>query len=181
MERKGRAVTLLPGFEVIEEPTDVGEEQIADLRLLMERGLDLGERVFQVPMLVGKGKRGADLLEARGVLPLAQEPIGFQGRRKRKTPRIETCRRRPGQKSGPGALIGRETVARKVPAPRGLEQVGRKPLNVTALGARLLYFPQARRHFTQLDLFCNNRSYCASCYQPKGGVGGRFCFAHPSG
>jgi hypothetical protein len=30
MERKGRAVTLLPGFEVIEEPTDVGEEQIEE-------------------------------------------------------------------------------------------------------------------------------------------------------
>jgi hypothetical protein len=30
-------------------------------------------------MLVGKGKRGADLFEARGVLRLAQEPIGLQG------------------------------------------------------------------------------------------------------
>jgi hypothetical protein len=29
-------------------------------------------------MLVGKGKRGADLLKARRVLPLAQKPIRFQ-------------------------------------------------------------------------------------------------------
>ena len=110
-------------------------------------------------MLVGKGKRGPDLLEARGVLPLSQEPIGLQGGRKRKTPRIETRSRRPGKKPCPGPLIGREAVSRKVPAPRGLEEVGRKPLNVTPLEPRSSYFPQARRHFTQSELFCNNRSY----------------------
>ena len=106
----------------------------------MERGLDFRERVFQVPMLVGKGKRGADLFEARRVLPLPQEPIGLQGGRKRKTPRIETRSRRPGEKPCPGPLIGREAVGRKVPAPRGLEQVGRKPLNVTPLGAVFFIF-----------------------------------------
>ena len=57
----------------------------------MERGLDFRERILEVPMLVFKGKRGTDLLEACGVLPLAQEPIGIQGGRKRKTPRIEAA------------------------------------------------------------------------------------------
>jgi hypothetical protein len=34
-------------------------------------------------------------------------------------------------------LICRQAVSRKVPAPRGLKQVGRKPLNVTPMGAVL--------------------------------------------
>jgi hypothetical protein len=63
VESEGRAVALLPDFEIVEEPTNVGEEQVADLGLLVERGFDLGERVFQVPVLVGKRKRGPDLLE----------------------------------------------------------------------------------------------------------------------
>ena len=91
------------------------------------------------------------LLEARRVLPLAQEPIGVQGR-ERKTSRIETCCSRPGKKSCPGPLIGRKAVSRKIDRPRALPSRFQE--------ARLLYFPQARRHFTQLDLFCNNRSYC---------------------
>jgi hypothetical protein len=32
-------------------------------------------------------------------------------------------------------------------------------LNAAAKGPQLLYFPQARRHFIQLGLFCNNRGY----------------------
>jgi hypothetical protein len=51
----------------------------------------------------------------------------------RKTPGIEIRGSRPGKKSCPGPLIGCQAVSRKVPAPRGLEQVGRKPLNVTPL------------------------------------------------
>jgi len=97
MEREGRPVALLPDFEVVEQPTDVGEEEVADLGLLVERRLDLGKRILEVPMLVGKGKRRPNLLEARGVLPLAQETVGFQGDRKRKTPRIQTCSSRPGR------------------------------------------------------------------------------------
>jgi hypothetical protein len=89
VEREGRAVALLPDFEIVEEPTNVGEEQVADLGLLVDRGFDLGKGVFQIPVLVGKGKRGTDLLEAGGVLPISQEPIGLQGLRERKTPRIE--------------------------------------------------------------------------------------------
>ena len=49
-------------------------------------------------MFVGKGKRGADLFEARRVLAVSQEPIGLQGGRKRKTARIEARSRRPGEK-----------------------------------------------------------------------------------
>ena len=42
-------------LEVVEEPTDVGEKKIADLGFLVDRRLDLGERVLQIPVLVGKG------------------------------------------------------------------------------------------------------------------------------
>ena len=70
MEREGGAVALSPGLKIVEEPTDLGEEQVADLGLLVERRFDLGERVLCVPVSIGKGKRGADLFEIRGVLPL---------------------------------------------------------------------------------------------------------------
>jgi hypothetical protein len=49
-----------------------------DLGLLVEGRLDLGKWVFQVPVLVGKGKRGPDLFEARCVLPVSQVPVGLQ-------------------------------------------------------------------------------------------------------
>src|SRR4030095_7925540 len=58
----------------------------------------------------------------------------------RKTPRIETRSRRPGEEPCPGPLIGREAVTRKVPSARSLDQIGRNPLNVTALGAVFLIF-----------------------------------------
>ena len=76
MEREGRAVALLPDSQIVEEPTNVNEEQVADLGLLVERRLDLRERVLEVPVFVGKGKRGPDLFEARRVLAVSQEPIG---------------------------------------------------------------------------------------------------------
>jgi hypothetical protein len=69
VEREAGAVALLPGFQIVEEPADVREEEVADLGLLVERRLDLRKRVFQVPVLVGKRERGADLFEARRVLP----------------------------------------------------------------------------------------------------------------
>ena len=122
---------------MVEEPTDIGKEEVANLGLLMERGLDFRERMLEIPMLVGKGKRHPDLFKACGVLPLAQEPIGIQGGRDGKTPGIETRSRRPGKKPYPDALVRRETVSRKVPTPRGLEEIGRKPLNVTPVGAVL--------------------------------------------
>ena len=39
--REGGAVVLPPGLKIVEEPTDLGEEQVAYLGLLLERGLDL--------------------------------------------------------------------------------------------------------------------------------------------
>ena len=83
--------------------------RLADLRLVLERGLNLRKGVSQVPMLVGKGKRGPDLLEARRVLPLSQKPVGLQGGRERKTPWIETCGRRPCEKRPPGPLVEEKT------------------------------------------------------------------------
>jgi hypothetical protein len=99
--------SLLSGFEIVEKPTDVGEEEVADLGLLVERGLDLGKGIFQVPMLVGKGKRGPNLFEARRVLPSPRKEYAFQDGRKRKTPRMETSGIRPREERAPGALIGR--------------------------------------------------------------------------
>jgi hypothetical protein len=142
VEREGGAVALPPDFEIVEQPADVGEEKVADLRLLVERRLDFRKRVFQVPVLVGKGKRGPDLFEARRVLAVSQEPIGLQGSRKRKTARIETRGPCPGQKPCPDALVRCETVSRKIPTPRGLEEIGRKPLNVTPLEPTFLIFPK---------------------------------------
>ena len=112
MESEGRAISLLPDFEIVEQSADVGEEEIADLGFFVERGLDFRKRVFQIPVLVHKGKRGADLFEARGVLPLAQEPIGLQGRRKRKTARIETRSRKRGtvSRSGPPSAWAAKSV-----------------------------------------------------------------------
>ena len=49
VEREGRAIALLPDFEIAEEPPDVGEEEIADLGFLVERGLDLRKRVLSGP------------------------------------------------------------------------------------------------------------------------------------
>lgn len=69
MEREGGAVALLPRFKVAEEPADVGEQQIADLGLLLERGLDLRKRVLQVPVLVGKRKRAWICLRLAAFLP----------------------------------------------------------------------------------------------------------------
>jgi hypothetical protein len=91
VERSGRGVAILAELEVIEEPPDVRKKEVADLRFFVERRIDLGKRILQLPMLLGKGKRGTDLFEACHVLPLAQKPIRFQGR-ERKTPGIETCR-----------------------------------------------------------------------------------------
>jgi hypothetical protein len=71
VERERGAISLLPGFEIVEEPADVGEEEVADLGLILERRFDLGKGVFQVPMPVGKGKGGPDLFQVRCVLPVA--------------------------------------------------------------------------------------------------------------
>jgi hypothetical protein len=50
-----------------------------DLRFPVERGFDLRKAVFKSQCLQAKGKRGPDLLEASGDLPLAYKPIRLQG------------------------------------------------------------------------------------------------------
>jgi hypothetical protein len=90
----------------------------------VERGLNLRKGVFQVPMLVGKGKRGPNLLEARSVFAFSQKPVGLQGGRERKTPWIETCGRRPCEKRPPGPLVGRQTICGQVSAARSFEEIG---------------------------------------------------------
>ena len=54
MEGKSRAITLLPRFQVVEEAPDIGEEQVADLGLFLDRRIDLGKRVLEIPMPVGE-------------------------------------------------------------------------------------------------------------------------------
>jgi hypothetical protein len=127
VESEGRAISLLPGFQIIEESANVGEEEVADLGFFVEWRFDLGKRVFQVPMPVGERKRGPDLLEAGSVLPVSQEPIGLQGSRERKTPRIETHGRCPGEERPPGALISRGAVGRKLAPSRPFERSARSP------------------------------------------------------
>ena len=69
MECESGAIALLTNFEVVEQPTDIGKKQIVDLGLLLEGRLDLGKRVFQVPVLVGKGKRSTNLLRLAAFFP----------------------------------------------------------------------------------------------------------------
>src|SRR6476620_1296287 len=57
------------------------------------------------------------------------------GIRKRKAPRIEARGRRPGQKPCPGALIGRETVSRKVAAASPFEQIGEEAARIASRGS----------------------------------------------
>jgi hypothetical protein len=38
VEREGQAISLLPNFEIIKEPADVGEEEVVDLGSLKSGG-----------------------------------------------------------------------------------------------------------------------------------------------
>jgi hypothetical protein len=38
VKSEGGAVALVPDFKIVEEPTDIGEEEVADLGLIIERG-----------------------------------------------------------------------------------------------------------------------------------------------
>jgi hypothetical protein len=49
VEREAGAITLLLDFEIIEEPADIGKKEVADLRLLVERGLNLRKGGFSGP------------------------------------------------------------------------------------------------------------------------------------
>jgi hypothetical protein len=44
--RESGAVALLPAFQIAEEPSDVREQQITDLRLLVERRVYVRKRVL---------------------------------------------------------------------------------------------------------------------------------------
>jgi hypothetical protein len=46
VERKSRTIALLPGFQIVQQPPDVGDKQIADLGLPVKRRVDLGKRVL---------------------------------------------------------------------------------------------------------------------------------------
>jgi hypothetical protein len=52
----GALLAILPGFEIVEELADIGEEEVADLGLILERRLAFRKGVLQVPALAGKGK-----------------------------------------------------------------------------------------------------------------------------
>ena len=60
------------------------------------------------------------------------------GIRKRKAPRIEARGRRPGQKPCPGALIGCETVSRKVAAASPFEKIGEEAARIASRGSSFL-------------------------------------------
>jgi hypothetical protein len=77
VESEGRAISLLADFEIVKESADFGEKKVADLGFVLERWLDFRKRVFQVPMLVGKGKRGPDLFEARRVQPFPLDCLSY--------------------------------------------------------------------------------------------------------
>ena len=47
VEREGRSVSLLLHFEVVEEPADIGEEEVVDLGLLVERGSIFAKGFFK--------------------------------------------------------------------------------------------------------------------------------------
>ena len=52
VKSESRAIVLLPGFQIVQQPPDVSEEQM-NLGILAERRVNLRKGVFHVPMLVG--------------------------------------------------------------------------------------------------------------------------------
>jgi hypothetical protein len=58
-------------------------------------GLDLREGILELAVLVAKGERGPDPLEARSVLPFSQEHISLQSGGKRQTAWIQAGGRCP--------------------------------------------------------------------------------------
>ena len=47
VKRDGRAVALLAGFQIFKEPANVGKEQVANLGLILDRGIDVGKWFFK--------------------------------------------------------------------------------------------------------------------------------------
>jgi len=106
-----------------EQPAHVGEHQVMDLGLIVDRRLNLGERVFQIPMLEGEGEGGPELLDRRRSLPFREPGVGLQGGGPGELARIAVGGRRPGEEPGPGALVGEETMAGEVAAAGGFQEV----------------------------------------------------------
>ena len=101
-------------------------KQLRELLTFTPQRVDLGKR--------RKARPG--LFEAGSVLPVSQQPIGLQGSRERKTPRIETHGRCPGEERPPGALISPGAVGRKVAPSRPFEEIGEKPSRVYRVAKR---------------------------------------------
>ena len=75
-----------------------------------------------------------------------------------------------GKKSCPGALVRCETVSRKIPTPRGLEEIRRKPLDVTPLGAVFSIFHKHGGILHSWSYFAITALYCASGSRSAGKV-----------
>jgi hypothetical protein len=55
---------------------------------------------------------------------------------------VDACRRGPGEKRLPGALVGREAVNRKVSPARPFEKEGKKPTGVARRERGVYIFPK---------------------------------------
>ena len=79
VESEGRAISLLADFEIVKKSADFGEKKVADLGLVVERGLDFRKRVFQVPVVLGvlgRSPRAPKNTLTEGLQPLESlEPI----------------------------------------------------------------------------------------------------------
>jgi hypothetical protein len=65
-------------------------------------------------MLIGEGKCGANLFQARGALVFSQKLINFECLWERQAARIYVQGRDPGEERSPGLLVGHEAVRRKM-------------------------------------------------------------------
>ena len=52
-----------------EQPAHIGEHEVMDLGLVVDGGLDLGEGVFQIPMLKAKERAARSCLIVAGPFP----------------------------------------------------------------------------------------------------------------
>ena len=93
------------------------------------------------------------------------------GIRKRKAPRIEARGRRPGQKPCPGALIGRETVSRKVAAASPFEKIGEEAARIAARGSRFSISHKHGRNSTTVGR--PSGTFCPGLSHKRCSEGGR--------
>ena len=93
------------------------------------------------------------------------------GIRKRKAPRIEARGRRPGQKPCPGALIGRETVSRKVAAASPFEKIGEEAARIASRGSRFSISHKHGRDSTTVGR--RSGTFCPGLSHKRCSEGGR--------